>query len=279
MKKIYAIVLMLALLGATILYANRTEAALIYGTALQFDGSTQYARTAHSSIVVDNFTMTAWVKVLACPPLSPNDFGGIFQNGANDARGMTLYLNSSCVLHGDIAFVADVNSAFTLSLNTWYHVAWIRNAGTSQLYVNAVAKGSTSASGPNAANSTDFTTLGAWTSSGGTTGDFTNIIIDDARFYERAITTGELTTLYNNGNAWPYTDISNTSLKMWYKLDDGSGTSAIDSGTAGFALTLTGAPSWVTGYVATGANSSHANGGISGAATGYVTGSVTGYVN
>jgi hypothetical protein len=128
--------------------------ALTFGNAIQFDGSTQYARSTNASTVNNNFSMTAWVYIIAYG--AANAF--IYQNGANDARGMTLYYTTAGVLHGDIAFVADIDSGYTLNTGTWYHVAWIRNAGTSTLYVNGTAQGSTSASTPNSAGSGDYST-------------------------------------------------------------------------------------------------------------------------
>lgn len=222
---------------------------LVYGNALKFvAGSSQYARSGANvgSPSVDNFSMVCWVKVAAYG--AGDTF--LFQNGANDARGMGMFITSAGVFQGDMAFVANINSAFTLVVDTWYHIAWIRNSGTSQLYVNGEAKGSTSGSSPNSGN--DYITLGAWTSSGGTTDEFASATVDDARFYERAISTTELLQLYNNGNVWPYTDISATSLKYWYKLDETSGTSVADSSGNGIGLTTSGTPTWVQGIVATG---------------------------
>lgn len=228
--------------------------ALTYGNALQFvAGSSQYARSGANagSSTVDNFSMTAWVKIAAYG--AGNTF--LFQNGANDARGMAMYISSAGVFKGDMAFVASINSVFTLNVGVWYHIAWIRNTGTSQLYVNGGAQGSTSASSPHSGN--DYITLGGWTSSGGTTSGNASVTVDDARFYERAISTTEVLQLYNNGNVWPYTDISNTNLKYWYKLDETSGTSVADSSGNGIGLTTSGTPTWVTGIVATGATTNN----------------------
>lgn len=215
-----------------------------YGNALSVTAaSSQYARRAVVSTVTDNFTMSCWMKITSYG--AGNSF--IFQNGANDANGMTLYISNAGVLHGDIAFVADVNSAFTLSTATWYHIAWIRNGGTSQLYVNAVAKGSTSASTPNSPGS--YTTIGAWTNAAGTVTGYFNGLIDDVRLYERAISTTELTNMYNKGIDASLNDIVTSNLKLWLKLDETSGTSCSDSSGGGLTLTTSGTPTFTTGVV------------------------------
>ena len=213
--------------------------APILNNALRFNGSSQYARRNNASTVNDNFSMVMWLRVLSYG--AGNVF--LFQNGANDARGIALYMTSAGVLHGDIAFVADVNSSYTLLRQTWYQVAWIRSSGTSQLYVNAIARGSTSASSPNAPGSGDWITLAAWTSSGGTTNGNANIDIADARFYERAISVGELRNLFAGK------EISKANVKFWYQFNESVGTNVRDTTTTGYNLTTSGSPAWLKGQV------------------------------
>jgi len=98
--------------------------------------------------------------------------------------------------------------------------------------------------------------------SSGTSNNWFAGSVDDVRFYDRVLTGTELTNLYNNGNVWPYTDISSTSLKFWHKLDDASGSSAVDSSGNGNTLTLTNTPPWVTGIVATGSTVSPGSGRV-----------------
>lgn len=225
--------------------------ALTFGNAIVTNGSSQYARSGAgvASSATDNFSMTLWVYVLAYPGAG---WATVFQNGANDARGMSLQFGTTGAYRADYAFVAAVNSGATLSLNTWYHIGVVRNAGTSQAYVNGSASGSTIGNAPNSGS--DYVVVGAGSDSGGTANNFANTRIDDVRFYERAISAAEMTSLYNNGNVWPYTDISSTSLKYWYKLDESSGNPQDSSGNA-IHLTNTGTATFTTGIVATGSTS------------------------
>src|ERR1019366_5109600 len=61
---------------------------------------------------------------------------------------------------------------------------------------------------------------------------------------------------YCNGGAWVSTGpVGNTTTGLvgWWKLDDGSGTSAADSSGTGNTGTLTNGPAWTTGGMNNGA--------------------------
>lgn len=219
--------------------------SFIYGNGISFDGATQYARnTGGGSVVTDNFSMITWARILAYG--AGNSY--IFHNGANDARGMAMFITNAGVFQGDLAFVANINSAYTLAKGLWYMLAWIRNAGVSQLYVNAAAQGSTVNNAPNTGG--DYITLGGWTNSGGTTSGFANIHQDETRFYERAVSLAELRQLFNRALDPSTPDISSANLKYWYKLDESSGNPADSSGN-GINLTNFGTSPYVQGIIPT----------------------------
>lgn len=218
----------------------------IVGNALSLDGSTQYASRAIVSTVTDNFSVMAWVYLNAYP--GAGLFSVVFNNGATDGNGYVLRISDTGVFSFDLSFVANLSSGYTLNTGQWYHIAVIRNAGTSQCYVNATAQGGTSASAPNVPGS--FCTIGAGQVAAGTASKFVNGKIDDVRLYERAISTTELTQIYNRGsNTVLYGDIANTNLKQWFKLDETSGTNCADSSVTNLPMTTTGTPSFVPGIV------------------------------
>lgn len=221
-------------------------ALTIIGNGLSFDGSTQSASRAVVSTAVDNFSVVAWVKVTAYPEAGVAAV--IFNNGAHDGNGYQLRITDTGVFNFDISFVANLSSGYTLNTGQWYQVAVIRSGGTAQCYVDGVAQGSTSASTPNAIS--NFTTIGASQVAAGTVSRFFNGVVDDVRLYNRAITTTELTQLYNRGtNTRDYADISSTNLVQWFKLDETSGTSCADSSASAAPMTTTGSPSFVAGKV------------------------------
>lgn len=219
---------------------------LIKSGGLLYNGSTQYSSRSVVSTVTNNFSVVCWVNIQA--------YGGsstaFFNNGSNDANGYELRISSAGVFSFDISFVANVSSGYTLNTGTWYQVAVIRDSGSSQCYVDASAQGSSSASTPNTPSVN--TTIGASQNSAGTASRFCNVIVDDVRFYERAITTTELSNLYTfqTNPTSANTDIDKSNLKIWYKLDYPNTT--IDSSGSGLTISHTATPNPVDGNVKVG---------------------------
>lgn len=216
-----------------------TQVTANYGNALSVNGTTQYAGRTAITEVTDNFTMSAWVNI----PALPSAQAYVMSIGAADGNGIALHITTAGVFRGEYHFVAAIASAATLVTDTWYHLALVRDSGTSQCYVNGVASGSTSASTPNAANS--WTTVGARRLADGTPGGHLNGKIDDPRFYERALSAAEVLALYNQ------TVVSATSLKAHWKLDETSGTNCNDETVNNLDLTTANSPTFVTGIVQT----------------------------
>ncbi|MEI6438478.1 MAG: LamG domain-containing protein, partial [Candidatus Omnitrophota bacterium] len=63
--------------------------------------------------------------------------------------------------------------------------------------------------------------------------------LDDVRIYNTALTANEISRLYQDGMP--------SGLKGWWKFDDASGTSAVDSSIYAHTGTLTNPPTWTTG--------------------------------
>jgi hypothetical protein len=107
--------------------------------AVQFNGTSQYVSNALVSSAIDNFGIEAWVKpsnvnagvrIIACNGNTAANGWGLFQNG-------TGY---SAVLGGVTTF-----GAGTAVAGAWTHIALVRHIGTSTLYVNGTAAGSSGA--------------------------------------------------------------------------------------------------------------------------------------
>jgi hypothetical protein len=112
--------------------------------AVAFNGSTDGFRVAAPiSAVTDNFGIEAWVR--------PNSVAGnsvIAYNGDTSTSGGGIFRAGSDygVLYGGNVLATVPNS---VTLNQWTHLAIVRSAGTTTIYKNGVAIGST-ATGPNA---------------------------------------------------------------------------------------------------------------------------------
>jgi alpha-tubulin suppressor-like RCC1 family protein len=85
--------------------------------------------------LTDNFGLEAWVKPAV---LSGNQC--IAYNGNTASSGWGIFLVGSTVQG---RFGTTFFGSAAVSLNTWSHVAIVRNAGTATLYVNGVAAGTT----------------------------------------------------------------------------------------------------------------------------------------
>lgn len=206
------------------------------GSALQFNGSTQYGvKVGSVTAVNDNFTMSCWAYINALPSAAAT----FVTNGNTAANGYSLEITNTGLLRTEYHFVAFYNSGSTLSTLTWYHLLLVRRNGTSQHYVNGVASGSTSSSTPNAPNTN--TGIGnSFSSSQAAGSNYFSGILDDVRIYARALDVQEIKDLAN------MLPVSSNSLKGWWKLDDGSGTSATDSSGNVNTLSLANTPTWVT---------------------------------
>lgn len=218
----------------------------IIGNALTTNGSTQYAGRTVVSTATDNFSVVCWVNLAGLPGAGLHAVP--FCNGAADGNGYRMQVDENGVYNFDFSFVANMSSGYTLSTGTWYQLAAIRTSGTTQLYVDAVAQGTTAATTPNAPGT--FVTVGALRIAAGTGDYFFNGAIDDVRHYNRAITTTELTQLYNRrSNTRDYADISSTSLISHWKMDEFSGTSCADSSASAAPLTTANNPTFTLGTV------------------------------
>lgn len=85
-----------------------------------------------------NFTIEFFVRLNAAPA----SFGIIFDSrvGSN-ATTPTVYVDSSRRLNYYVSGSAVITTSVTLTLSTWYHVAVVRNAGTTTLYINGTSSG------------------------------------------------------------------------------------------------------------------------------------------
>ena len=159
-----------------------SEAALRLGSALSmnFSSGTSSVSGVLLSNVTDNFALEAWVK-----PTSITGPHCIAYNGntASSGWGIMQYGNTFQGLFGGVTFVG-VGPAV---LNTWARVALVRNAGTTTLYVNSVACGSTTST-PN----TPSGSFAIASSPSSLSSEFFQGLVDEVRFFTFA--PGEFTT-------------------------------------------------------------------------------------
>jgi hypothetical protein len=135
-----------------------------------------------------DFTVTAWVKNTVSPSVNDvivsqwggSDAGRVFLSKSSDSSKLKLFYGGTSVV---------IDSGVSLASNTWHFVAWRRESGTSYISVDTGAE----ASAPHGDIENTVTEIGGDSSASlGFGGD-----IDDVRIYDRALSSTELTALYN----------------------------------------------------------------------------------
>ncbi len=176
-----------------------------YGSCLKFDGSNDYVNVSDSSSfnLINGFTLVAWVNASQLA-----DNGGIIVKGTGSAASTLFQLET--MANGRVfiyvydntqaTWIGRQTSASAISTNAWYHIVatWDGTTGSTGLdiFVNGVVKDAGDANSgaiSSVTGNTNPVTIGARTSG---TYPF-NGTIDDARIYNRVLTTDEIKSIVN----------------------------------------------------------------------------------
>ena len=213
--------------------------------ALQFDGTDDRATTPDKSdLDLTRFTVELWVKPLAIP----GDYGMLISKGESGAwneRNYALFFHNvgeNLKIH--YSYGSDVDdsyhswdSAGSLSLNKWYHIAFVYDGSYAYLYINGDLDSSHSDTATPDTNGQPLYLGGSpdWAPA--------NVVIDDVRIYGRALSADEIV---NNMKG----KITTSGLVLWWRLDESSGNMVEDVTGNGHTGTLGSgaqAPTWTSG--------------------------------
>ena len=181
--------------------------------ALQFDGVDDYVRAGTAYSIVNNFTVSVWMKRTA--NFSAADFRMMFSNGADGANGWAIYLkeSSGSHLHSFLkggAFAE--NSTIVNPLNKWEHVLYTVSGSRARLYINGVLAftftDSTAIGAP-----TPYKFIGADQNASGDPQQYFPGLLDDVRVYNRALSATEVRAIYKGNANWK-------GLVGWWKLQN-----------------------------------------------------------
>ena len=197
--------------GNTGTITNMTSANSVagkIGQGLRFEGTNRVIVNDSASLdVTGTITLSAWIYKTAHP--AAGNFHTIVSKGTNSSAESNYELMTYGISNTEkLVFYysnqggKSIRGNTPLNLNTWYHVVAVYNdtANTINLYVNGVLETGTISSGNPETNSivanNQKLSLGARDGSqnmvsGGT--------LDDLRIYNRALSTSEVTDLYNLG--------------------------------------------------------------------------------
>jgi hypothetical protein len=177
-------------------------------------------------------TVSMWVR-----PTSLSNYGQLFfGGGSGGAQGYGMKLDSSGNFNYEIMGNSGVRynytSAFGLQVNNWYHITAIFDGKNNrmQAYLNGVLKHSVNISEPGAVNNADNFYLGMH--SGPTW--YYNGFMDDVKVYNSIRTPEQIVREYVEGPP---------PIRYW-KFDEMSGTTVVDSAGSNYTGTLNNGPTW-----------------------------------
>lgn len=230
------------------------------GQALNFDGSNDYVTvpSATSLNSTSQITVSAWIKRVGT---GTRQF--FVSKGSANTVATTQYwleLTSGNVLVFELASGSTehkLTSGFTLTdTQNWHHVVGTYDGTTQKIFLDGVQDATTSTwSGALNALSDDVAI--------GNRSVFYDIpfngSIDEVRIYNRALSAGEIQSLYKLGQSDEVntgasqaqgTGRLDSGLAGYWKMDDGSGGNAADASTNGNTGILNGDTTWGTGQIA-----------------------------
>ncbi len=220
-----------------------------FGKSGSFDGTNDYLEipTATSLHPGDTFTLSAWVK-----RSGTGTFDAILGTGADDFQ--LAFVNDNIKLSRQSTSDVFVSTSTYTDTTNWHHIVASKNGSTSAtVYVDGQ---------PIAGTYTNQTIIAGSSSvyigGDGNGADILAGSIDEVRIYNRALSPAEVSQLY----------ASAPGPVAYWKLDDNTGSSAIDSSGNTNTGSLGGALSWTQGKLGGGVTYPTAGGTCISAGTG-----------
>jgi len=229
-----------------------------YSITLDFNGSDSYITVPSGindlSFSSDKFTLEAWIKIENAPPSGSSsgnntapDRDYIFSK-KNDWSLYVLNINGSLYLEGRFrrdhhGNWPDVRSSSTISTDTWYHVAFTnsKSDGRIRIYINGNLDNSENwtSGGYGLTSTTNPIGIGASVWNGiDNPSNFFDGEMSDIRFWDSERTQSAI-NFYKNS-----TLNTNSTLKLYYKLNEGSGSTINDLSGNSITGTARGGYQW-----------------------------------
>ena len=159
--------------------------------AFSFDGSNDYIEVSSGIINGDSsFTLSVWVNFDTLQDVSIIGETRGNSSGSFDVR----YFQSDDDIKASYPFQGtpvDTNQ-LNFSTNQWFHIAYVRDGGNHDVYIDAILEGSGSGSNFNA-DGNEFVLGASYTFE-----DYLDGKLDDARVYNKALSSTEVDQIYQN---------------------------------------------------------------------------------
>ena len=230
------------------------------GQALSFDGVDDSVSVSNTVSAVNGITLSAWVKPSGFPvPLHNTIYllgtqsttvGFAWMTVQNDRTIFYNYASGSSY--------PSYNSTLKVPLNEWSHVMVTHDYSSQnvRIYINGILD--TDVAGGSVVTISNKTSkIGRYAATFPFQGS-----LDEVRMYDRVLSSGEVQSLYDFGASDKVNSSASqkqgsgrldSGLTEYWKFDDGSGTTAVNSSAKSTASdgTLTGStlPTWGTGHI------------------------------
>ena len=129
----------------------------------------------------------------------------------------------------------------------WEHIAFVydgSNSSNTKLYINNVVQSPT-VGGAYPSSLNDATGLKTIIGAGYSVVNTYQGLLDEVSYFDITLSSANISTIYNSGTPNNLNDLSTPPLS-WWRFEEGSGTTAIDSGTGGNNGTLTNGTAYST---------------------------------
>lgn len=209
-----------------IISSSRQVEEYLSSKSIDLDGVADYVDLNSSSNLefTNNFTLSAWIKV---DSIGSNYYIIDTSSSSSTGNGYSLRVTST----GKVRFWSYnasndlIDSSTTLSANTWYHVAAVRDTSQNLIYINGALDNSISVTQTNLVSDTSRLRIGSSQLLGG----YFNGHIDEVSFYDYELSSSDLASIYGVGVP---NNISPLSPKSWYKCgENDTSTTLYDNGT------------------------------------------------
>ncbi len=233
------------------------------GKAVSFDGSNDYVTVPNSSSLAlgtGDFNVSMWLKTTT----SASSF--LLNKYINGEGQFAILINFAGYggSGGKVTFYtyksgSEVYRPSSIAVNDglWHHLSFVRTGTTLNIYIDGVLSNGTQ-TGSTALDVTSTGALGIGYNGYDSPDDsgYTNGTLDDIRIYSRALSTTEISNLYNRSNKITKvkSGVPNSRLVGYWSFEDGSGSQARDysgNGNTGTLTNMDTSADWVSGAVGT----------------------------
>jgi len=232
---------------------NISLLAAAIGKALDFErDNSQYVDIGQAAsslrLTGTKYSIAFWMKVESLPGATMRIIN--MDDGNDFSGGYSIIILATGNIHWthNSGSSNSWDTGYTVSTGSWIHVVCVYDQTNKILYIN----GSSNNTDPTTSDLTSDNNDPLWFGGIEVHGQHFDGILDQILIYNDALTSGQVSTIYNSGNGT--SNIPTSSLIGRWELDEGTGTSVADSSGNGFNGTLkpTGTePAWVDGKVLT----------------------------